>query len=243
MKNSNLLDMTRPDRLEIHNEFENYRLNWQQILLVTANPKAPTKETLVLTNCGCLLQVRTPLRVMIKEFANQQRLDDNRNRAYYQVCSLEHQTRSAVAGRYRMVPTCSPRNDQVCWVMAHNLDSWHKHARGTLLIFASEEQPNHQLQVLVDASAQKLKTNLTAADVVSAFQLRMMDYDLFLMGSSVTTLKADEFGKLSMLRQQRDAFECIYEQRVFDYYYRSAYGEGLAEELVQGIHSFVTFSP
>lgn len=244
MKNGSLVDMTRFEQSDIDDHFINYRLSWQQVLLIVGDPQNPVSKTLVLTVSGRLLKINQPLRIMIKEFFDRHDLDDDHNWAYYQYCSLQGRTRSAVAGRYRMVPTCSPRSRQVYWIMAHHLNSWHKHERGTLLIFASDGQPSRQLQVLLDVSPRKLESNLAAADIVSAFQLQMLEYEQYLKGSELTSIRPDDFARLNQLQEQSRGYNITYQQRRWDHCNRNVYGEGLADEMLREMNKpFPPLSP
>lgn len=244
MKNSSLVDLIRFEPSDIDEEYLNCRLTWDQFLMVMEYPQEDVAQTLVITRQGHLLKVNQGMRAILKEFFARQGLDDDQNWAYYRLFNLQKQSRSAVAGRYRLVPTCSPRNHQVCWIMAHHLVSWHACEQGILLIFDVEGEAGKQLQVLVDASAKKMESNLTAADQVADFQLAMMDYEQYRTGSPHSTLTAYDYAKLSKLDQQYQRFQCVYEQRRFNRLLRAAFGEEMPEGMVHQLwHSSNYFYP
>lgn len=244
MEINNFLDATRFNANLISEELLDYQLTWENFLLLMERPGARHAQTLLLTVRGNLLVVKRPLRGLLREFFASQCLDDDHNWAYYQFFALNGRSRSAVAGRYRLVPTCAPRSHQVCWVMAHQLTSFHAHCRGSLLIFRRQHATHSRLQVLIDSSYQKLKNNLAAADMVGAFQLAMIEYDQYLAGCSTTTLQPIDYARLLQLHQQRERYDFIYQRRRFNRYYRHVYGEDLSTALEQELkRTFTSFSP
>ncbi len=222
---------------------DTFHITWHSVLLLTGRSYQGQKATLVMTMKGNTMLIRQPLHDILKTFFMENFIGDTESRVYYTMLGMPRATRSAVAGKYQLVPTCGVGNDDVVWVMTHNLlhaEVPDKKANNLCLQFPSDET-GIPLLVTLNYCGKSFLHNMEAADKVAKLQVDLLDFRQFCQGMGSARLEVTDYQKRRKLQKQLQEYQNLLCRQQHDLVMKRAYVEhSLTAEEVAIIQKLVT---
>lgn len=183
---------------------DTFHITWQSVILLTSRPYQGQKATLVMTTKGKTMLICQPIHDVLKTFFEENCVGDAESRVYYQMLGMARTTRSAVAGKYQLVPTCGSSNENVVWVMTHHLmhaEFANKKDNSLRLQFVNDET-GEPLLVTINYCGKSFIHNMEAADKVAHLQLELATFRQFCHGITNPRLEVTDYQRRRRLQSQ-----------------------------------------
>ncbi len=159
---SNEIDLGRLSTIPIDGEIKNFQVRWDNTILITAYD---AQRTFILTDDGHRLLLRSPLRVVLKRFCEDNDISPFKIAATYR--RINHSKgRGYICGRWLLVPTHGTTNANVAFYMAHFL-KYHCWCKERDRVMCKFECLHYSCDVYVDTSLASFDKIINAADRVS----------------------------------------------------------------------------
>ncbi|WP_251546449.1 hypothetical protein [Limosilactobacillus caecicola] len=202
---------------------ENYRLTWDNFLLMTNYGQ---HETWVYLTTGQGLVIHQPLNKVLREFAIQNQYYSRYAVPYYEYLSHTCTIRGLVAGYNILVPSMGSNNPEVVYYMTKPLRDhiYLEQQQGMLLNY-------DQVKVVIPAYPKKFEKILKHADRVSHCQIKVLREMMRLFGIAEETVAV---GNQYYEQEQDTQMVNELQEQIYGYLFNSfhelLYGEKLTAE-------------
>lgn len=224
---------------------DTFHITWQSVLLLTGRLYQRQKATLVVTTKGQVLLICQPIHDVLKTFFEENCIGDVESRVYYKMLGMPRATRSAVAGKYQLVPTCGMSNDDVVWVMTHHLlhaELAKPNDNGLRLQF-DNVVTGVPLLVTLNYCGKSFIHNMEVADKVAELQSELLDFRQFCQGMTSARLKVTDYQQRRKLQKCLQEYQNLLCRHQHDLVMKQAFEQKSLSDLERTIIHKLVFKP